>query len=98
MARRIIAAGYMAFGIASTIFWFVVIPHVSSWRPSRLTVGLLIAAIALANVAGLVYLIRGYRTHPRWLVAVGVGGNALSLFVIAYAVVGCLYLEYFFRM
>jgi hypothetical protein len=98
MTRQIIAAGHMVFGVLSTVFWFIIIPHLSSWQPSRYVLGGIVAAVGLINIAGLIYLIGGYRVHPRWVVAAGICGNALSIFIIAYAVVGCLYLEYFFRM
>ncbi len=98
MMRRITAAGLAAFGAASVVFWFVAVPYLETWRPSPLAVGLMVAAIAAVNITGLIYLIRGYREHPRWLVAVGIVGNALSLFVIAYAAAGMIFLEYFFRM
>jgi len=98
MMRRITAAGFAAFGAAAVIFWFIAIPHLETWRPSPLAVGLMIAAVGLVNIAALIYLIRGYREHPRWLVAVGIVGNALSLFVIGYAAAGMIFLEYFFRM
>jgi hypothetical protein len=98
MMRRITAAGFAAFGAAAVLFWFAAVPHLKTWRPSPLAVGLMIAAVGMVNIAGLIYLIGRYREHPRWLVAVGIAGNGLSLFVIAYAAAGMIFLEYFFRM
>ena len=88
----------MVFGVFSTLFWFILIAHLKSWQPSRLTLGTIVMAIAVINIAGLVYLIRKYRKHPRWLVITGVCGNALSLLLIVYAILGSLFLEYVFRM
>jgi hypothetical protein len=96
--RRTTASAYTIFGVMTTLFWFVLIPQLSSWRPSRLTLGSIVAAVAVINIAGLVYLVKNYRIHPRWLVVAGIFGNGLSLFVIVYAAAGLIFLEYFFRM
>jgi hypothetical protein len=98
MTDRITAWAFTAIGVVTALAWFFLVPHLKSWQPSRLELGLIAAAIATVNVAGLVYLIRYRRGHPRWMVAAGIGGNGLSLFVIVYAIVGMLFLEYCFRM
>jgi hypothetical protein len=98
MMHRIIAIGYTMFGVAATLFWFIVIPHLSFWNPSRYTLGIVIICVAMINISGLVYLIRKRADSGRWLIATGLIGNGVSLFVIVYALAGCLFLEYVFRM
>jgi hypothetical protein len=98
MMRRIIATGYMALGVSATLFWFIIIPNLKFGYLSRYTLSWVIMGIALINIGGLVYLIRKRRDHPRWLVITGISGNGLSLFVIVYSILGCLFLEYVFRM
>jgi hypothetical protein len=92
MMRRIIATGDMALGFSTTLFWL------KFGYLSRYTLSWVIMGIAIINIGGLVYLIRKRRDHPRWLVITGISGNGLSLFVIVYSILGCLFLEYVFRM
>ena len=88
----------MAFGVSCAIFRFIIIAHLNSWRPDRLTLGSIAAAITIINIGGLYYPARHRREHPRWLIVTEILGNCLSLFVIVYAVLGMLYLEYVFRL
>ena len=98
MMHRIIAIGCTVFGVSSTLFWFIIIPYLKLWNPSRYTFGFVIIGIAMINIGGLVYLIWKRGVYRRWLIVTGVSGNGLSLFVIVYSLVGCLFLEYVFRM
>ena len=98
MMHRIIAIGYTVFGVVATLCWFIVIPHLSSWNPSRYTLGIVIIFIAMINISGLFYLTRKRADSGRWLTVMGLTGNGVSLFVIVFALVGSLFLEYFFRM
>lgn len=98
MMRRIIAVVYMALGVFTALFWIIMIPNLKFGYLSRYHLTLVIMGIALINVGGLIYLIRKRRDYPRWLVITGISGNGLSLFVIVYSILGCLFLEYAFRM
>lgn len=96
--NRITAIGYTVLGVAAALFWFISILSLSLWNPSRFTIGIVTVCIAMINISGLVYLIRKRADHGRWLIAAGLCGNGLSLFVIVYALAGSLFLEYVFRM
>ena len=98
MMRRIIAVGYMVLGIVTVLFWFVIIPNLKFGYLSRYNPSVVMMGIALINIGGLVYLTRNRRDHPRWLVITGISGNGLSLSIIVYSILGCLFLEYVFRM
>jgi hypothetical protein len=88
----------MVLGVSTALFWFIIIPNLKFGYLSRYNLSLVIMGIALINIGGLVYLIRKRRDHPRWLVITGASGNGLSLCVIVYSMLGCLFLEYVFRM
>jgi uncharacterized membrane protein len=98
MIRRIIAAGFMALGVSTVLFLFIIIRNLKFGYLSRYNLSLVIMGIALINIGGIVYLIRKRRDHPRWLIITGISGNGLSLFMIIYSILGCLFLEYVFRM
>jgi len=98
MMHRITTIGYTVFGVAATLFWFIIVPHLNSWEPSRYTFGIVVICIAMVNIVGFVYLIRKRADYGRWLIATGLIGNSLSLFIIVYALAGSLFLEYFFQM
>ena len=98
MMHRIIAIGYTVFGVSASLFWVIIILYLRLWNPSRYTLGFVIIGIAMINIMGLVYLIRKRADYRRWLIITGVSGNGLSLFVIVYSLVGCLFLQYVFRM
>jgi hypothetical protein len=98
MVRRIAVIGYTVFGVAATFFWFIFIPNLKCWNPSRCTLGFVVICIAMTNLLGLIYLIRKRGDYERWLIATGLLGNGLSIFIIVFSLAGCIFLEYFFRM
>jgi hypothetical protein len=98
MVHQIAAYGYTVFGFAATLFWFILIPNLKPWNPSRYTLGLLVICIAMTNFSGLIYLIRKRNDCGRWLIAAGLLGNGFSIFVIVFSLAGCIFLEYVFRM
>ena len=98
MIHRITVVGYTVFGVSATLFWFIIIPNLRFWNPSRYTLGFVTICIATANLFGFVYLIRNRDEYGRWLIATGLLGNGLSLFVIVFSFAGCFFLEYVFRM
>jgi len=98
MKQRIITIGLVAFGVLAAVFWFIVIPHLTRWHPSRPTLAAIAVSIAVANAAGIVYPIRNRAACSPWWMMIGVAANGLSLFVVLYAVAGLVFLEYVFRM
>ena len=98
MMQRIAVIGCTVFGVAATSFWFITIPYLNTWNPSRKTIGVVVVSIATANLFGLLYLFRKRLDYGRWLVATGLIGNGLSLLIIIYSLAGCFFLGYLFRM
>jgi hypothetical protein len=98
MAHRITVIGYTVFGVAATLFWLIIIPNLRFWNPSRYTLGFVILCIATTNLLGLVSVTRKRDDCGRWLIATGLLGNGLSLFIIVFALAGAFFLEYVFRM
>lgn len=78
MPQRIAAAGYAAFGVIATLFWFIMIPHLQSWDPSPAALCLITVAVAAINITGFVFLFRNRREHPQWLILTGEIGNGFS--------------------
>jgi len=98
MVHRIAGIGYTVFGVAATLFWCIIIPNLKSWNPSRYTLGFVVICIAMTNLFGLIYLIRKRDDYGRWLIATGLLGNGLSIFIILFSLAGCFFLEFVFRM
>lgn len=98
MVHRITVIGYTVFGVAATLLWFLIVPNLKLWNPSRYTLGFVIICIATINLFGLFYLIRKRDDYGRWLIVTGLLGNGLSLFLIVFSSAGFFFLEYVFRM
>jgi hypothetical protein len=98
MVHRITIIGYTVFGVVAPLFWFIIIPNLKFWNPSRYTLGFVIICVATTNLFGLVSLIRKRDEYGLWLIATGLLGNGLSLFIIVFSLAGCFFLETVFRM